>query len=291
MDAQSLIRQASGRLEAAEIPEAPREAEQLLLHVTGADRVALYRDNPDISSDAQARFEALVTRRTLREPMHYILGELEFMGVRLKIGPGLLVPRPETELLVTEAIRILDPTRRTHVLDLCTGSGAIALALARALPRSEVTATDISPDAIHYAMLSARMNQLSNVRFLEGHMFVPAEGMMFEMIVSNPPYIPTDEIDPLMPEVSKWEPREALDGGPDGLDFYREILTGAPCYLDPPGWVLMELGAGQAPDVAAIAEHTGLYETPSFINDLAGHQRVGVFKLKDKSINARVCSR
>ncbi len=279
MDARSLISLGAARLMAAGIGEASREAELLFLHATQIQRVALYRDNPDVPSANAEAYVALIKRRASREPMYYILGEVGFMGLRLRVGPGVLVPRPETELLVEEALRLIAPMRHPHVLDLCTGSGAIALAIAHALPAAELTATELSADALAYAKASARINKIDNVRFLEGHLFVPVAGMKFELIVSNPPYIPAAEIASLEPEVSVWEPREALDGGPDGLDFYREILTGALCYLDPPGIVMLELGAGQSGAVASIAASAGQYGKPEFVRDLAGHERIAILRL------------
>lgn len=279
MDAQGLIRQGSELLAGAGVSEAPREAELLLCHAAGLDRVTLYRDNPEIPAQANELYDSFIKRRMAREPMHYITRGLEFLGLRLRVGPGVLIPRPETEILVGEALRILalKPIWMPRVLDMCTGSGCIALAMARARPDADITASDESAAALGYAKESARDNNIHNVRFIEGHMFAPLEGMRFEMILSNPPYIPAGEIDGLEPEVSQWEPREALDGGADGLDFYREILTAAPCYLETPGAVVLELGAGQADQVAEIARSAGGFGSPAIIRDLAGHERVAVF--------------
>lgn len=280
MDAQALIRQAAELLIRAEIPDAPREAELLLLHATGFDRVALYRDNPEIPARARRLYDSFIKRRVAREPVYYITGRVEFMGINLRVGPGVLVPRPETELLVEQALRILEPMRKPHLLDLCTGSGCIALAIARARPDAEITATDQSAIALEYAKASARDNNIRDVRFMEGNMFAPLEGMRFEVIVSNPPYIPIGEIDGLEPEVSEWEPREALDGGADGLDFYREIIARAPGFLEPPGVLVFELGAGQAGQVEDIARTAGGFGPASIIRDLAGHERIAVFLMR-----------
>ena len=201
-------------------------------------------------------------RRVTREPIQYILGSIDFLGLTIKVGHGVLIPRPETELLAEEAIRFSrkdtnppfppfskggqggiteseqSPTL-LRFLDLCTGSGCLALALARAFPDALVYGTDSEEAAISYAEENARTNGIENVLFLKGSLFepiekhfaVPGERPVFDIIVSNPPYIRRDDLKKLQPEVKDWEPIPALDGGEDGLDFYREIISGAGTYL------------------------------------------------------------
>ena len=211
-------------------------------------------------SEAESRqIDALASRRTRREPLQYIIGHVEFHGLKIKVGQGVLIPRPETELLAEEVIKAVqrsafsvqrkskDSELQTsnselRILDLCTGSGCLALAIAKHFPDAEVYGTDISKDAIKYAKENAELNGIRNVTFLKGSLFEPLSQLLthnsslltFNVIVSNPPYIRSGDILNLQPEINKWEPRNALDGGEDGLSYYRTILSEAPKYLTPP---------------------------------------------------------
>jgi release factor glutamine methyltransferase len=206
--------------------------------------------------------------------MAYILGSVDFYNLSLITGPGVLVPRPETELIVEEVLRMHHSHgRELHILDLMTGSGCLALAVARALPNSRVTGTDISDDALRHARTSARLNEISNVTFINGSIYEPVIDMRFDLIISNPPYIRSGDIDSLQPEISEWEPREALDGGQDGLDFLRKILHLTPRHLAPGGHIILELGSGQAPQAISIAHDAGL-EPVSLIKDYSGIERI-----------------
>jgi release factor glutamine methyltransferase len=200
----------------------------------------------------------MLARRQRREPIQYILGEVEFYGLRIRVGPGVLIPRPETELLVEETLRRLSARPTPRVLELCTGSGCVALAVARAIPGARVFATEISGDALRRAEGNAALNGIENVTFLQGSLFEPVEGEKFDAVLSNPPYVKTGEIEGLAPEIRDWEPFTALDGGEDGLHFYREIIPQAGEYLSPGGVLIVEMGAALAPGVAEIAGEEGL---------------------------------
>ena len=251
--ASDLLTAAAGYLRDLGVPEARADAEILLAHVLGESRERVLSLGTDLLPLPKIRaFNRAVARRGSREPVAYITGVKEFYGLPMKVTPSVLIPRPETEILVERAIAI-HPRR---VLDLGTGSGAIAAALAAELPEAEIVATDISAAALGIA----KKNLPARVVLKEGSEFEPVKGEKFDLVVSNPPYIPTAEIDGLDPEVRK-EPRIALDGGPDGLVIVRRILKGA-------RRALVEIGAGQA--AVLRSEFPGV----RFHKDLAGIERV-----------------
>ena len=252
------LRASFERLNTLGIPDAEKEAELLITSGLGIERVTLYRDNPGLSEKNSQKLEQMLARRQRREPIQYILGEVEFYGLRIRVGPGVLIPRPETELLVEEVLRRLSARPAPRVLELCAGSGCVALAVARALPGSSVLATEISVDALRRAEGNAALNKISNVTFLQGSLFEPVEGEKFDAVLSNPPYVKTGELEGLAPEISDWEPLTALDGGEDGLHFYRELIPQAGEYLSPGGVLIVEMGAALATGVAEIAEEAGL---------------------------------
>jgi release factor glutamine methyltransferase len=258
------------------IEDAEKEAELIVTTLAGLERAKLYRDDPALDRGAVNKIQEALRRRCRREPMAYILGSVDFHGLRIITGPGVLVPRPETELIVEEVLRILKPPgRELRILDLMTGSGCLALAIARSRPGSEATGTDVSEEALRYARQSALLNEIANVTFLNGPMFEPIRDMRFDLIVSNPPYIRSADIENLQPEIRDWEPRAALDGGQDGLDFLREILRLAPHHLASDGHVVLELGAGQATVAISVARGSGL-EPTSLVKDYSGIERVMV---------------
>ncbi|GFO59068.1 release factor glutamine methyltransferase [Geomonas silvestris] len=253
--------------------ENPRlEAEWLLCEALSLDRVGLYLNFDKPLSDAElAVYKAMVVRRAKREPLQYILGTQEFMGLEFQVTPAVLIPRHDTEVLVSEAIRRAAGVKT--LLDIGTGSGCVAIVLAKELPEAEVATVDISPEAIEVARGNAERNAAS-VHFFQGSLFEPFAGRRFDMIVSNPPYIRKDELDTLQPEVRGFEPMSALDGGADGLDFYRAIVAGAPEHLNPGGRLLFEVGAGQAPDVLALLQQGGFAAETFTAADPAGIERV-----------------
>lgn len=277
--AKDIVRDASLVLKEAGVEEPGVEAMAIVLELAGLEAAEYYAFNPDFSDDLARAVMDAAERRAVHEPLQYITGRVEFMDMSLRVGPGVLVPRPETELLVDEFIkRFPDPGAELKIIDLCTGSGCIALALAIHYPEARITATDSSLDAIKYARINARELGLDNVDFLQGSLYDSVPGDGYDVIISNPPYIPSAEIDGLMPEVSKYEPRSALDGGADGLDFYRQIVEGAPQVLKKGGLLFFELGYGQRQDVEAVAKARA-FTRVTVIEDAAGHERVLVLIL------------
>ncbi len=263
------------KLLAAGINSAALDVRLLLQHSTGLRHEDLIAD-PDrlISPVAAQELQRIMTRRLTHEPVSRILEAREFYGRSFRVTPAVLDPRPETEILVGAALKLLDPN--AHILDLGTGSGAIILTLLAECQKCTGVATDLSAEALSAASNNAvRLGVAGRLRFLHCNWFESVSGM-FEVIVSNPPYIPISNIAMLPPEVRSFDPTRALDGGPDGLEAYRRIVAGAGTHLAPGGHILVEIGAGQAETVAPIftASSFGL---KSSIPDLAGHVRCLVF--------------
>ncbi|HSC87081.1 MAG TPA: peptide chain release factor N(5)-glutamine methyltransferase [Polyangiaceae bacterium] len=258
--------------------DSPRlEAEVLLAHVLGVDRVRLVIDSErPLQGDELERFRAGILRRRRGEPLAYILGKREFYGRMFKVDARALVPRPETEILVEVALRRTAARRLFgRALDLCTGSGCVAVSFARERPTWHVTGTDRSSDALGLARENAqRLGALWGVRFAEGDLFGAIGAQeRFELIVSNPPYIPSAEIAGLAEDVREFEPHLALDGGATGLDFYERIAIEALPHLTLGGVLAVEVGAGQAGDVRALFERAGLLDL-ELTRDYAGIERV-----------------
>lgn len=278
MRAMQLLIESGRLLREAGITEPEKEAELILRETAGIERVSIFRDNPDLSDETVGKIMDAVSKRTRRMPIQYILGYAEFFGLRFKVGPGVLVPRPETEILVEEALkRASEMAPPVTVADLCTGSGAVAIAIALKLPDSFVYGTDISQEAIRYAEQNRALHGIGNVRFISGSLFEPLRGLVFDIIVSNPPYIKSSIIDCLEPEVKDWEPRSALDGGPDGLRFYREIFSAVRNYLKPNGTLLVEIADAMSAKVSETALSFGLKKDAA-IKDYSGTERVLVFR-------------
>jgi len=275
------LRGAALLLERAGIDTARLDAECLLAHVLGCRRWELLLGRARrLEAEAFARFLLLLQRRELREPLAYLTGNREFWSLSLAVSPGVLVPRPETETLVEAALAAVRGGGGSGgtLLELCTGTGAVAVALARELPEARLIATDVSRRALRVAQQNAEAHGVAaRVRFLRGDLWRALDGAVpagtLEAVVANPPYIPSGEVGQLMAEV-QWEPRRALDGGPDGLAFHRQIIQGAPRFTRAGGWVLLEIGAGQGPQVAALFEESGAFEAPRIVADLAGRDRV-----------------
>lgn len=260
-------------LRAAGIEDPRLDAELLLAEATGWSRAALVADPAaEVPPAAARRFGEMVRRRLRREPVAYILGRKGFRDIELAVDPRVLIPRPETELLVEVALEV-EPE---SVLDVGTGSGAIALAVADELPSCAVTATDTSPGALEVARANAqRLGLAERVRFLEGTL---PEGEGFDLVLANLPYVAERDWPSLQPEVTRWEPREALLAGPDGLDAYRALIPRSAGllhrYADKrSGGLAVEVGEGQAPEVAELMRGAGLSEVETR-RDLAGIERV-----------------
>ncbi|HEY4743672.1 MAG TPA: peptide chain release factor N(5)-glutamine methyltransferase, partial [Desulfuromonadaceae bacterium] len=213
-------------------------------------------DRP-LSEPELAAYRAMVARRAKREPLQHILGSQEFFGLEFEVTPDVLIPRHDTETLVTEALGRMPGAR--SVLDIGAGSGCIAVALAKQLPEATVVAVDISSAALAVARRNAEKHGVS-IEFLAGSLLEPVAGRRFDLVVSNPPYIPTGDIAGLEPEVRDHEPRGALDGGADGLDAYRILVPAARACLNPGGWLLVEMGICQADAVAALFRQSGFGE-------------------------------
>ncbi len=289
-------------LEKAGIEDAFADSEVLVLHAAGVERLAAYMDNPEVSKGTLSKIRRLVRRRAEGEPLQYIVGHVEFLGLKIHVGKGVLIPRPETELLAEQTINIAQGAsgkgqtakeinaagdrlsavgkkqttekKTLRILDLCTGSGCIALALARGFPDAAVYGTDTSEKALRYAKKNAVENSIGNVTFLPGSLFSPFKpDACFDVIVSNPPYVRRADIEDLQREIKEWEPLEALDGGPEGLDFYRRIFAGARDHLCKDGKIIVELGFGQATDVEAIAGGLG-YKNIEVSKDYSGIERI-----------------
>jgi release factor glutamine methyltransferase len=254
------------------IANARLETEWLLCAATGLDRVGLYLnfDKP-LNETELAAFRAMVARRARREPLQHILGTQEFYGLEFEVTPEVLIPRHDTETLVAEALARMPGAR--SVLDIGTGSSCIAVTLATGLPDAAVTAVDISEKALIVARRNAERNGVT-VEFLSGSLLEPVVERHFDLIVSNPPYIPSKEIDTLEPEVREFDPRGALDGGLDGLDMYRTLIPAALRHLNPGGWLLVEVGIGQAQDVAGLFRQANGYNEPVTARDPGGIERV-----------------
>lgn len=261
---------ACARLQAAS--ESPRlDAELLLARAIDMPRSFLYAHPDDDLDDASLeRFVRTVERRLCGEPLAYICGEKEFWSMPLMVSPATLVPRPETELLVEQALGFLPRRQALRVLDLGTGSGAVALALARERPLCHVTATDISADALAIARENARQLDLANVTFELGDWLEAVGDRSFDVIVSNPPYVA--EQDPAFEDL-RHEPRSALASGPDGLDDIRRIVPEAFGHCAPCGCLLIEHGADQADAVAAVFAAAG-WRRITNVRDYAGKPRI-----------------
>lgn len=259
-----------------EIPDAAIDAWYLLEYVLKreaqirADRAwYLLHSREMLEERLWEAYRGLLDERGNHRPLQYITGEQEFMGILFFVNDKVLIPRQDTELLAEEARRRLSPG--DSLLDVCTGSGCLAVSLMKLVPGIRGTACDISAEALSVARENARRQQV-DVEFRQGDLFSPIEGR-FDVIVSNPPYIPTGEIEGLMEEVRRFEPMLALDGSEDGLYFYRRLAAEAPDFLRDGGWLLVEIGCDQGRAVAELFEEAGFCEV-NCKKDLAGLDRV-----------------
>ncbi len=261
------------------VESARLDAEYLLAHVLGVGRLEMYlqHERPLVPSELD-EFRPLLRRRAGREPLQHILGRQAFREIDLEVGPSALIPRPETELLVQE---VLDWAHGTggaglSALDVGTGTGAIALSLLAEGPFTRVVATDISAAALELAARNAASAGLDEALELREGAFFDAvpQGELFDVVVSNPPYVAETDRDALQPEVLDWEPVEALFAGPDGLSALREIVQGAGAALRPGGLLALEIGDGQAERVVELIDGRGEYRDARVLRDLAGRQRI-----------------
>jgi release factor glutamine methyltransferase len=277
------------------IPQARLEAEILLAHALGVERIGLYLAYEQaVDEEPRTRFRDLVRRRAEREPSRYIIGTCEFMSLALKVGPGCLIPRPETELLVEEVIRRtgrkrgLGPPARSEggagggasvrAIDLCTGCGCVAVSLAVHVPEARVVATDLSATALAVARANAEAHGVADrVTLLEGNLYDAldaADEKPADYLLANPPYVAEGEWETLEPEIRNHEPREALVAGPTGLEVIERILKGAPAYLAVGGTLLVEIGASQGEAAMEKASAVRGLEAIEVQKDYAGHDRM-----------------
>lgn len=273
----SLLGWAENYLRDRSFDECRLNAELMLAHVLALPRLNLYLqfDRP-LTAGELAAFKALLLRRMTHEPLQYILGNTEFMGMLLEVGPGVLIPRPETESLVEYALQWLKTAAadRSRILEIGTGSGNIAVALAQYLPGALITSIDVSPDALAFARRNAARHGITEIEFLLGDVFRESfDGRMFDCVLSNPPYIASEEFSQLQPEVREFEPAIATTDGADGFRFIRrvaEVSAGALCVG---GALFMEIGYNQEQEALAIAARAGLTGA-SVARDFAGLPRV-----------------
>jgi release factor glutamine methyltransferase len=221
-------------------------------------------------------FQNLIARRIKGEPVSYIIGKKEFWSLTFKVTQAVMIPRPETETLVEETLKIFSPHSSHSIVEIGTGSGAISIALATELPQASIIAIDISCKALTVAKENAFSHGVRSIRFIKGNLFEPLEGenKIFDLIISNPPYIPTDAIPHLPSGIRDYEPAVAFDGGPDGLELYRKIIREAHHHLQPVGYLLLEVGKGQYQEVSEIISETQKFSFPEIIKDLSGIERV-----------------
>jgi release factor glutamine methyltransferase len=258
--------------------EFPRlDTEVLLAHTLGCKRIELYTRYEELASDeTRQRFRELVRKRIEGCPVAYLVGRKEFLALEFEVGPAVLIPRPETEFVVLECLRLAKELNEPLVLDVGTGSGNIPVAIALQNARARVTAVDVSPEALAVASRNAAKHGVAGrIRFLQGDLFAPVPaGEHFDFVLSNPPYIAREEIATLPGGVRDYEPHLALDGGPGGYDVFDKLVNQARDYLKPGGFLIVEIGAPQeARTRATIASCSG-YELAKTIPDGSGHPRV-----------------
>lgn len=289
MNLRDALRSGAEMLKLANIETPAVDAGVMLCHVLKKDRAYLYaHGEQELIPGAEGEYRALLQRRALGEPVQYLTGYQEFMGLGFRVNSHVLIPRPDTEVLVETVITHAKtlPARNglVRILDMGTGSGCIAVSLAHYLPESVVTAVDISAGALSVAAANAEnLGVKGRVTFLQSNLFEQMSQPMeyrksFDIIVSNPPYIPEGDIPELQREVRGYEPRTALDGGPDGMDFYRELAAKGIEYLKEDGMLAFEVGYNQAEEVAETMKAS--FRNIEIVQDLAQINRVVIGRLK-----------
>ncbi len=273
-----LINSATSKLETIGIDACRINAERMICSILGCTRVDLYLDPGKlVTSDIVRKFEGLMSRRLACEPLQYILGETEFYGLKIKCDNRALIPRPETELVVSEVISRIEDLDKLYILDLACGTGCIGISLAINLPQATIVATDISKDAVSLAKENVMMhNLLPRFEFFVGDMFEPLKNksILFDAIVCNPPYIRDDDIPSLHRQITEYEPADALASGVDGLDFVRRMLAEIETVLVPGGYLIFEIGQGQSEKVRDIIDYTKYLELIDIALDYNDIERV-----------------
>lgn len=283
MKIREFINRIARDLEAGGCASPRLDAEVLLAHCLGKDRLYLFTNaHMRLPETDVQRFLQLASRRRQGEPVAYIIGRKEFWSGVFEVNRRVLIPRPETEILVEECLKVHAAANSGHarILELGTGSGAIGVTLAAELKDVFVAATDISPEAVAVARRNARRCGVENrMAFLAGNLFAPLSGK-FDMIVSNPPYISEREYEDLPADVKLYEPSLALRAGPDGMDFHREIILQSDGHLKAGGWLMLEIGSGQKEETEALFRQIGLFDEIRFRRDYAGWYRVAAARKK-----------
>lgn len=267
------LKLASQQLREASVPNDLLDAQTLLAHALGQDRTYLIINfNQQLSDELLAAYQALIARRAAGEPLQYIVGHQAFFGLEFEVTPDVLIPRPETELIVEGTLRLAANIAQPVIIDVGTGSGCIAVTLARELEAARVIATDISATALQVARRNAQRNEVElRIEFIEGDL-LSSVSRKADFIVSNPPYLAEHELPTLQREVRDWEPFVALTDFADGLQFYRRLLAEAPSHLTPGGHLIFEMGYQQAETIKAFVDRTVWHE-PKALRDLQGIER------------------
>ena len=274
------LQRASFLLQTAGLEQPRREAQILLTAIINQPLAWLYaHDQESLSVAEWERYQEWLTRRAQGEPFAYLVGEKEFMGLSFTVTPQVLIPRPETEFLVEVTVDLLREIKNPRILEVGVGSGAVAISLAVLLPEAQVTAVDYSAEALAVANSNAtRHGVAKRIRLLQGDLYTPVRGESFDAVVSNPPYIPAAEIAQLQRDVKDFEPHLALDGGADGLDFYRRLTGELHTLSTIPKLLAFEVGDNQADAVTGLCQSAG-YKNTRQILDLAGISRIIVGQL------------
>lgn len=270
---QQALQDAVAKLTAHDVGSPRMNAELLLMFVLGGDRAFLFgHSDRELTSEEESRYEEVIAERATGVPAQYITGHQEFWGLDFLVTPAVLIPRPETEHVVETALELVRTIERPRIVDVGTGSGCIALALANELPRAEISALDVSEEALEVAKANAARLQLDRrVRFQQNDLLAGFPADHFDLVVSNPPYVGERESDKVQAEVRKFEPKVAVFAGAEGMDVIRRLLPQAHDVLKPEGWLLAEIGFSQSAMVARLAGH---WSELKFVNDLQGIPRV-----------------
>lgn len=275
-------------LKNAGVADSECDARAILEYVAGIDRTKyIFCRDKEMPTDEAEKYMSLINRRANREPLQHIIGNANFYGYEYKVSPDVLVPRFDTEILVERVLEVALDYSDIRILDMCTGSGCIAITLFLEISKygkCNITASDVSDKALSIASINAHnlIGDNDNFNIVKSDMYDNLDtSVTYDIIVSNPPYIPTDEIDKLDAEVRDYDPLLALDGGEDGLKFYRTIIGNSPMYLNNNGYLFMEIGYNQGIDVSQLMRDKGYYDIKIY-KDLAGYDRVIGARLSSK---------
>ncbi len=265
------------------VENARLDAEYIFAYVLGVKRISLMLNfDEEISEENKNLIRQYIVRRgKYREPLQYIVKEWEFYGYPIKVDGRVLIPRQDTEILVEQCIYLMKEKENPKILDIGTGSGAISIALAKELPESEVLGLDVSDDALKMAVINRELNNVSNLKFLKSDVFQHVREKNYDLIVSNPPYIPVEEYNELMPEVKEYEPRMALTDGGDGYYFYKKISEESMNYLKNGGYLAFEVGYNQGETVSQLMEKNG-FQIIGRVADYGGIERVIIGRKEEK---------